>query len=247
VKALRLACWEGGGTAILVGRGIDHYVVPVLGLPQLEATAIHIMLASSPVKILALYLSPSQPLIRWNLSACLRGGLSVLMTGDLNTKLVDWNSQLPTSSDRFLRDYADEHSCLIYRLDSPTSVPYNSSATPDIRDISTKGLNTPVYLTACSALPLHHLPVLIEKSAVHLSLTYQTALITGGTTVSNLGPAWETRLPRSSILPNEVEINTCEEDLSSAIVQALAASTPKSRPRDHPRPQEWRVFRMKYA
>ena len=33
---------EGGGTAILVRRGIDHYAIPVPGLTQLEATAIHI-------------------------------------------------------------------------------------------------------------------------------------------------------------------------------------------------------------
>jgi exonuclease III len=41
---------EGGGTAILVRRSIDHYAVPVLGLTRLEATAIHIMLASGPLK-----------------------------------------------------------------------------------------------------------------------------------------------------------------------------------------------------
>jgi hypothetical protein len=33
---------EGGGTAILVRRGIDHYAIPVPGLTQLEATAIHV-------------------------------------------------------------------------------------------------------------------------------------------------------------------------------------------------------------
>ena len=47
---------EGGGKALLVRRGIDHYAVPILCLIQLEATAIHIMLASGPVKILAVYL-----------------------------------------------------------------------------------------------------------------------------------------------------------------------------------------------
>ena len=45
----------GGGTAILVRRGITHHSVPVPvpGLTQLEATAIHIMLAGRPVKVLA--------------------------------------------------------------------------------------------------------------------------------------------------------------------------------------------------
>ena len=63
---------ESGGTAILVRRCIDHYVIPVPGLTHLEATAIHVMLTSGPVKILAAYLSPSRPLIEADLSGCLK-------------------------------------------------------------------------------------------------------------------------------------------------------------------------------
>jgi hypothetical protein len=80
---------EGGGTAILVRRGIGHYAIPAPGLTQLEATAIQVMLATEPVTILAAYLSPSRPLIEADLSACLSEGLPVLMAGDLNAKHVD--------------------------------------------------------------------------------------------------------------------------------------------------------------
>jgi hypothetical protein len=45
-----------------------------------------------PVKILAVYLSPSRPLIGADLTACFGGGLPVSMAGDLNTKHVDWNT-----------------------------------------------------------------------------------------------------------------------------------------------------------
>jgi hypothetical protein len=38
------------------------------------------------------------------------------------------------------------------------------------------------------------------------------------------------------LLPNEVEIDTCVEEMSSAILEALAASNPQSRPADDPRP-----------
>jgi hypothetical protein len=38
------------------------------------------------------------------------------------------------------------------------------------------------------------------------------------------------------LLSNEGEIYTCVEEMSSAILEALAASTPESRPRDDPRP-----------
>jgi exonuclease III len=72
---------EGGGTAILVRRGIDHYAVPVLGLTQLEATAVHIILASGPLKMLAVYLSPSRPIVGSDLSAFFGGRFPVLMAG----------------------------------------------------------------------------------------------------------------------------------------------------------------------
>jgi hypothetical protein len=72
-----------------------------------EETAIHVMLASGLMKILAAYLSPSRPLFEADLFACLSGWLPVLMAGDLITKHVDWNSRLITPRGRRLRDYAN--------------------------------------------------------------------------------------------------------------------------------------------
>jgi len=71
---------EGSGTAILVCRGIDHYAVPVQGQKHLEATAVQVMLAGKPVKILAVYLLPSWPncfrpvFLPWCRSYCPHGG-----------------------------------------------------------------------------------------------------------------------------------------------------------------------------
>ena len=122
--------------------------MPVSGLTHLEATAIQIILAGRPVKILAVYLSPSRPLIKEDLTACFGGGLPVLLAGDLNAKHVDWNSRLITRRGKLLRDYADENSCLILGPDTPTTNPYNSSATPDVLYIAiVKHLPFPVYLT----------------------------------------------------------------------------------------------------
>ena len=103
-----------------------HHSVPVLGLTHLEATAIQVIMAGRPVKILAAYLSPFRPLIGADLTACFGGGLPVLMAGDMNAK---------HETGKLLRDYADENSCLIFGTDTPTTNPYNSSATPDVLDI----------------------------------------------------------------------------------------------------------------
>ena len=51
---------------------------------------------------------------------------------------------------KLLRDYADGNSCLIFGPDSPTTNPYNTSATPDVLDIViTRDLPSSVYLTSC--------------------------------------------------------------------------------------------------
>jgi hypothetical protein len=86
----------GGGTAILVRRGIVHHSVSVPVLTHLQATAIQVMLAGRPVKVPAAYLSPSCQLIGADLDTCLGGGLLFLLAGDLNAKHVDWNSWLST-------------------------------------------------------------------------------------------------------------------------------------------------------
>jgi len=57
----------GVGTAILVRRGIP-------GLTQVEATAIQLMLAGRPVKILTSYLSPSAHGSEWTWTLALAAG-----------------------------------------------------------------------------------------------------------------------------------------------------------------------------
>jgi len=120
------------------------------------------MLASKPVKILVVYMSPSRPLLASELPACLGGGLPVLMAGRLNAKHIEWNSRLVTKRSRLLRDYADKNSRLIFGPTTPTSIPYKPSATPDVLDIViTKDPVTKVYLT-CSALSSDHSPLLTD-------------------------------------------------------------------------------------
>jgi exonuclease III len=85
----------GGGTAILVRKGIHHYAAPVSDLQQLEATAIHLVLATRPI---------SRPMSESDLTECLSGGFPVLMASDLNEKQTDSNSRLMRARGSLLRD-----------------------------------------------------------------------------------------------------------------------------------------------
>jgi hypothetical protein len=115
------------------------------------------------------------------------------MAGDLNAKHVDWNSRITTVRGKLLRDYADRHSCLIHGPESPTTVPYNPSATPDVLDIAvTKNLRTPVHMTACSALSSDHLPVLIDTTCRSSFLNPRTVQTSNGPTGPGFRHAWTT-------------------------------------------------------
>jgi len=159
------------------------------------------------------------------------------MAGDLNAKHVDWNSRLKTRRGKFLREYADGNSCLIFGPDSPTANPYNPLLTIDVLDIViTKNLSFPVYLTSCSALSSEHLPVLIDTSCRSSFLNPPDRPDFRCTDWASFQTQLEELIPSDSELQKEMAIDKYVENFSGAVLKTLAASTPKRRPRDNPRP-----------
>jgi len=138
---------EGDGTAILLCCSITKIY------PSKE------VLASKPVKHLAVYLSFSMPLFVSDLSHFLRGDLAIHMAGDLNAKHIDWNSGLITRC-RLVHDYTDQNSlCIGWITYNHALQILNTNG--DIAIIITKDV-TPEYLTICSTLSSDHLPILID-------------------------------------------------------------------------------------
>jgi hypothetical protein len=188
------------------------------------------------VRILAVYLSPSWPLLDTDLSTSLGGGLLVLMAGDLNAKHMEWNSREIMRRGRLLRDYADKNSCLIYGPNSSTTVPYKSFATPDVLDIvTTKDLSTPVHLT-CSALKSDLLPILIDTECRSSFLNLPDRLDLRKTDWSKFQACLESGMPSIPNLPDEASIDACVKGLTTAISKALADSTLKCRQGPDPWP-----------
>ena len=99
-----------------------------------------------------------------------------------------------------------------------------------------KNLTFSVYLTSCYALSSVHLPVLNDTSCrssfhhppgrPHFRRTDWTNFQTHLEEIIQFDPE----------LHNEMTIDTCVENFSGAVLNALAASTPKLRPHDDPQP-----------
>jgi hypothetical protein len=70
-------CPTRGGPAILVRRGTDHYTVPVSDMQHLEVKNIRPVLVNRPINVVAVYLSPTRPLIKSNLTERLSGGILI--------------------------------------------------------------------------------------------------------------------------------------------------------------------------
>jgi hypothetical protein len=158
------------------------------------------------------------------------------MAGDLNAKHGEWNSRLTKKRGKFLRDYADGNSCLIFGPITPTTNPYNASASPNFLDIViTRNLTSPVYLTSCCALSSDHLPVLIDTTCRSSFLPPHRPDFRR-TDWANFQTHLEDQIPSDPELHSGMAIDACVGEFSGVVLKALAASTPKCRPRADPRP-----------
>jgi hypothetical protein len=93
-----------------------------------------------------------------------------------------------------------------------------------------------VYLRACSALSSDDLPVLIDTTCRSSFRNMPARPDYRRTDWVKFQASLEETLPSTPLLPNKGEIDTCVEEMSSAILEALATSPPESRPRDNQRP-----------
>lgn len=217
-------------TVILVHRATDHFAVLVQGLKDLEATAKHVKFAGRPVKILAVYISSSRPLIISGLSACLGGGLPILVAGDLIAKHVDWNfcanhekGQIAAwlRQQKLLFDlwagYTNHHSV-------------QPICHPDVLDIVlTKEIVTPACLTARYGLSWDDLRLLILTRCLS-SLSLPDHPDFRRTDWTKFQTRLENGIPSSPELPDEMTIDTWVDKLSSVILEVLPLPAPSCRP-----------------
>jgi len=159
------------------------------------------------------------------------------MAGDLNVKHVVWNSRLNTRRWKLLRDYPDGNSCLTFGPESQPPTHTTPLVNPDVLDnVINKNLSFPVYLTSCSALRSDHLPVFIDASCRSSFHNPPDRPDFRPTDCASFQAQLEELIPFDSELHNEMAIDTCVENFSGSVLKALAASTPKRRPLDNPRP-----------
>ena len=129
----------------------------------MEATAIYANIGGRPVKLVAVYLAPLRSRLEADLLDCISGETQVLLASDFNAKDKDRNSRRNSPRGVLLREFASTNSCIVYGLDSPTTIPSCPTLIPDVLDIVVvKDLVLPVSLTVRSAPSSDHFPVTVD-------------------------------------------------------------------------------------
>ena len=99
-----------------------------------------------------------------------------------------------------------------------------------------KDFRFPVYRTSCSALSSDHLLVLTDSTCRSSFQHTPNRPDFRRTDWANIQVHLEDQIPFDPELHNGMAIDTYAEKFSGAVLKALAASAPKCRPREDPRP-----------
>jgi hypothetical protein len=84
---------DGGGATILVRRNVQHSVISLLVLYNIESVGVSLHLTSwGPLSVIGAYKCPSIPLNTSNVVALSITGFSVIVRENLNCKHPAWNS-----------------------------------------------------------------------------------------------------------------------------------------------------------
>lgn len=125
---------SGGGSAIYIKNGTNHYPLPEPKTVNLETTSIIINTQrNGSIKFTAAYNRPGHQLLEADLDLVMQNHNSSILCGDLNAKNTDWNCNTTNKNGRTLIKYVENRNLAISAPNEPTH--YGHHGRPDILDI----------------------------------------------------------------------------------------------------------------
>lgn len=230
------AATQGGGTAILIRRNINHYVSVLPQLQHAEATAIVVQTERGPLRLISIYAPPDRSaatcaLLAADIAKLVEGNVApTLVAGDFNAKHTSWNSRIICPRGRKLKAIADASGCEIFFPNSPTYFPTNKNYKPDVLDIALcKNVHFPPRLTIHYELSSDHFPVLADMRRGGLVMS--TALTTQRrrTNWKQFQVELQQRIPDASVLTGPQQIESGATKFAEAVTDSLNAAAEKQR------------------
>jgi Reverse transcriptase (RNA-dependent DNA polymerase)/Endonuclease-reverse transcriptase len=220
----------GGGTAIVVRRGIEHYEVDLPQMHSLEANAVVVRTASGLLRLVAVYKPPQVALDTRDLDELLKDPTPTIFAGDLNCKHGCWNSRVSNTNGRALFAHSCSKGYAVLGPAAPTF--YSTTQTrPDVLDIViTHNTTKSVSLRVLQELSSDHNPVVISYGDEVVEVETEPRLDLRRTDWDCFRSLMDDDLdPVNLSLDSPRDIDRCINLFTNSILSALARSTPQPR------------------
>lgn len=209
---------RGGGTAILVKRGLTHGELPEKETTNIENTGVRIKTKRGNIDIYAIYLPPSAALEEEEVKNLFEARRTTIAAGDWNAKHEDWNSKVRNGKGSTLKTLADKHNLTTIGPEEATHFSASTN-TADVLDIAVaRNLNWSYTIETKPDLSSDHFPVVLDIAAEKDELERVTRKT-----------CWERFRDLFHIskrtIRNEEELEEAVEDLEERICAAKDAAT----------------------
>lgn len=226
----------GGGTAIFIRQSLDHSVLTVPNLVNLEATAITIQTeAMGLVRFVAIYNSPKRDLLERDLNTLSNmDDLPFILAGDFNAKHSAWHSRLTNKRGRTLYNFALKEHLDIFGPEEPTYFS-NQGYRPDVLDIAvSRRITSTTEISTLHELSSDHNPIIIDIGDDASQLPSPTHKITDW-------PYFATHLNQElGVLPtisNTQDLEHAVENLTAKIQQSIQFASRQTQPKRYVTPK----------
>ncbi|KAJ8912144.1 hypothetical protein NQ315_013193 [Exocentrus adspersus] len=154
---------RGGGVAVAIKRGIDHYMLQVPQLDTIEAVAVGIRTSRyGEVAVASCYHPPGRTILEQDIEALLTVGPRVIAIGDFNAKAQDWNSRQLNPSGAALRRFLENTVDVVAIGPEEPTFDGQGRFAPDVLDIALlKAIPAETDITSHHEGSSDHNPVLL--------------------------------------------------------------------------------------
>lgn len=219
---------KGGGTAIIVRRGITHHEIGLPTLTSIEANAIQIETRNGCINLISAYKPPGNTLDTTDIQNLFKSPLTTILAGDLNCKHQSWNSRRLNSNGTILHNFILKNDIAVVGPQEPTHYP-DSGNRPDVLDIALfKNTKQSIHMAVIQELTSDHNPVILTYGDEVVTKDPAQKINTEHTDWEKFQQLLDSAIATANpIINNKTDIDEHIDYLTQTVTEALHESTPQ--------------------
>lgn len=226
----RICQHAAGGVAILIKKKIDHSLISLPKIDDIEVIAIKLSLEKDEIlNVITAYKPPKKQIKINDLKHLLNSPEPTIIIGDLNSKNTSWGCKVNTPNGRRLLKASNLLNFQILAPTNPTHYPKNRTAQPDILDIALiKNFPHTIHSYSLAELDSDHCPVIITSEINYTIIESPFTINTKNIDWIKYQNIIDNSLPKKRFFNNSEEIDSAVDTLTLTLRIAAKESNTNS-------------------